>query len=375
MPISIAHAKALTIAAMTGTVTLFNASGNTTTGAATDLVLPTDWNSAHSVTLSLSDSEIAGLFNFGGGLSSTTAAGGITAGIANMSYFEPFPSLNTNSTLSTLAIGSWYFDPVELPFGMASGRIIVLRVGDASQFLNGVSMSNNSLGAFSKVGSFRHCLAFYSRGAGANSTRLESVWTGEAAQSATHYVTFASTNATCCQCTAYLTMGFISQVNTAGGMTSNAYTVSGTVTTGMPSMVSSGIDTALTSASSNRAFFTGSMLDVIPFNTSLPAGMYWLAHMFTTHVSGSTSGANYTSAGTHFGSKVSVVHQLDLAALSAFKALGQSTIGNTSSCAVPWHGALKTVSSNATGVLATSDMAAGSSNARLYWNFIQDQFG
>jgi len=43
---------------------------------ATDLVRPSDWNSAHQITVSLTGSEIASLFNIGNGLSSTTNASG-----------------------------------------------------------------------------------------------------------------------------------------------------------------------------------------------------------------------------------------------------------------------------------------------------------
>ena len=375
MPLTINHAKSLTIADMAGAITVYNSAGNTTTANATDMVLPSNWNSVHAQTLQLTGSELASLFNFGAGLSSTTAAGGISAGLANMSFFEPFPSLNTNSTMSTLAVGSWYFDPVVFPFGLAQGRINVFRSQHSSLFLNGVTMSNNSLGAVSRVGSFRHCLAFYSRGAGANSTRLESVWTGEAALSATHYFTFASTNATNCQCTGYLTVGFNSQINTAGAVTTSAYTLSGTTTQGAASMALGTMDSALSSASSNRGFFTGSIMDVIPFNTTIPAGNYWVGHMFTTHQSGSTTGANYSTTGTLFDSVVACVHQLDLAAMSAFKACGVSTVGNTTSMGVPFHGNLLTVSSNATANLAAANMQGRASEARLYWNYIQDQFG
>jgi hypothetical protein len=66
---------------------------------------------------------------------------------------------------------------------------------------------------------------------------------------------------------------------------------------------------------------------------------------------------------------------LDYGSMSAFKALGQSQVGNTSSCPVPFHGALLTVSSNASSAARTADMCASNPQARLYWNYIQDQFG
>lgn len=45
---AVSHVKSNPVANMTGTVTVFNSAGVTTTVAATDLVRPTDWNSAHN---------------------------------------------------------------------------------------------------------------------------------------------------------------------------------------------------------------------------------------------------------------------------------------------------------------------------------------
>lgn len=45
---AISHVKSNPVANMTGTVTVFNSAGVTTTAAATDLVRPVDWNSAHN---------------------------------------------------------------------------------------------------------------------------------------------------------------------------------------------------------------------------------------------------------------------------------------------------------------------------------------
>ena len=45
---AISHVKSVTIADFTGTVTVFNSAGATTTANATDIVRPTDWNSVHN---------------------------------------------------------------------------------------------------------------------------------------------------------------------------------------------------------------------------------------------------------------------------------------------------------------------------------------
>lgn len=49
MPGAFSHVKSNTIADFTGTFTGFNSQGSTTTIAATDIVRPSDWNSAHNV--------------------------------------------------------------------------------------------------------------------------------------------------------------------------------------------------------------------------------------------------------------------------------------------------------------------------------------
>lgn len=45
---AVSHVKSITVADFTGTVTAFNSQGSTTTIGATDLVRPSDWNSAHN---------------------------------------------------------------------------------------------------------------------------------------------------------------------------------------------------------------------------------------------------------------------------------------------------------------------------------------
>ncbi len=51
---SIVHAKSVTVADFTGTVTAHNSQGSTTTVAASDLARPSDWNSGHNQLFTLS---------------------------------------------------------------------------------------------------------------------------------------------------------------------------------------------------------------------------------------------------------------------------------------------------------------------------------
>lgn len=63
MPV-IDHVKSLTIGDMTGTVTVNNSAGGTATVAATDLVRPADWNSAHEQVVYISGNT-AGQSSYG----------------------------------------------------------------------------------------------------------------------------------------------------------------------------------------------------------------------------------------------------------------------------------------------------------------------
>jgi len=89
---ALSHVKSNTIADFTGTFTGFNSQGSTTTIAATDIVRPSDWNSAHNAFLTLSGntggtSTMSGTnMVLAGGigiiLSNATAAGAATISIA-----------------------------------------------------------------------------------------------------------------------------------------------------------------------------------------------------------------------------------------------------------------------------------------------------
>lgn len=71
------HVKSNTIADFTGTVTVGNSAGASTTIAATDLVRPSDWNSAHSMQFTLSSNTLLNS-TFGGTNPTFAGAGGIS---------------------------------------------------------------------------------------------------------------------------------------------------------------------------------------------------------------------------------------------------------------------------------------------------------
>jgi hypothetical protein len=86
---AVVHVKSNTIGDMTGTVTVFNSAGATTTAAATDLVRPGDWNSAHQFTQTISgntagQSTASGTNFVIGGTNGVTASLSTAAGAATL---------------------------------------------------------------------------------------------------------------------------------------------------------------------------------------------------------------------------------------------------------------------------------------------------
>jgi hypothetical protein len=88
---AISHSKSLTMADFTGTVTVFNSAGNTTSIAATDLVRPSDFNSAHNVFLTISGNTL--------GTSTVSGTNIVLAGGNNITL-----SANTAAGAATISI-------------------------------------------------------------------------------------------------------------------------------------------------------------------------------------------------------------------------------------------------------------------------------
>lgn len=106
---ALSHVKSVTIGDFTGTVTAFQSNGSTATVAATDLVRPADWNSAHNQYVTLTGntaghSAISGTnIVLAGGtnvtLSATTGAGAATISVvgADVSQYLTTAALSNHS--------------------------------------------------------------------------------------------------------------------------------------------------------------------------------------------------------------------------------------------------------------------------------------
>ena len=367
MPITVTHAKSNIVADYTGVVTVGNSSGGTQSMQATDLIRPQDWNSAHMGTMAVSASEVGSLFAAGPGMILSTNTSGVTYGQKVASFFEPYILQNTNSTLSIPGLGTWYFDPVELPNGLDSG-IIRMPVTAAAGFLQASNMSAAQTASITHYQTLDHVVAFYKQGTGANVSRLESLWQGTDRWIAAWELRVSSGSSDNIQCSNSLSLSIPYTWDQSGGQTYSNFTVGGTLSLSSTTLASSSINSLLASV---QSYISGSMMQVVPFNTSLPAGQYWFAHMFTSTssaVGAGSSTAQYIAGRTMF----STYGELGLLEnrLSAFKQQGSSTT-NVSSCFVPFHGYLATTTSAATLSLATSDIRE--TTGRVYWNYVNMQ--
>lgn len=341
MPLTAQHAKNLTIGVMTGTITVFNSLGATTTDLATNLVRPDDWNSAHNVTLSVAESE---MFTNG--------------------FFEPFNPAQTNSTLSTVGVGTWYLDQFVLPAQIGSGQINLFGA-DAAGFLNGAVISAASTGSVTLYQTMSTKLAIYQRGSSDSSSRLDTVWTGGIEMRATWERRIGTTATSALTVSNYLSLSFPAQYDASGGVTYSTTAQSGTLSVGASTMVSTSMNTLITGA---VAYVSGSKMLPVGFNTQLPAGDYRFAMMISS--SSSSTGTNY-STGTMWSTQ-SVLGQLEIVT-NAYKRVGLS-VSNASTAAVPYHGSVATTSTSPISPLRTSDMRNFATAHRRVWNYLQSSY-
>jgi hypothetical protein len=333
MPFEILHVKSNTIADFTGTITGFNSTGGTQTIAATNLVRPSDWNSAHKWNV-------------------------------NPEYYEPFPLAATNSTLSAQGVGTWFIDPFIVPAGLGQGQINLMMV-DAAGFLNGTTLSAASSGSVTRYQTMNTQLAIYSAGTGANYTSIDTVWSREVSMLATWERRVGTTTTSQLTASNYLTLSFPAQYDSTGGMTYSSTSQSGTLSVGASTMVSSSINSLISGA---VAYVSGSKVIPVGLTLTLPPGEYFLGMMISS--TSSSTGTNY-SLGTMFSTQ-SVLGMLEFAN-QAYKRIGLS-VSNSSTCIPAFHGSVGTTSSSPVGTLRTSDMRNLVTNHRRAWFFQQSNY-
>lgn len=148
---AVSHVKSDTIADFTGTLTGFNSEGSTITIAATDLVRPSDWNSAHNQFYSLAGnttnaSTASGtnvVFSAAGNLTIGGSTGSIVFSAGYSLYsFENFARIMT-ANVSNMTLTLLTQRPIFIPFqlyGFLTHNILEIEVSRATSGSNAFTM-------------------------------------------------------------------------------------------------------------------------------------------------------------------------------------------------------------------------------------------
>jgi hypothetical protein len=124
---AVSHIFSNAVADWTGTVTVFNSAGATTTAAASAIVRPSDWNSAHNQFYTLTgnttgNSTASGtnvIFAGSGGVSVGGSTGSIVISanpFVTHDGYDPFITGLLNICASEYASGSFFIRPVSVPY-------------------------------------------------------------------------------------------------------------------------------------------------------------------------------------------------------------------------------------------------------------------
>lgn len=371
MPATVSHIKTSPIADFTGTVTVANSSGGSVTINASQLILPSDWNSVHSVQLTLTGSEIASLFTVQGGMGMTTNTSGVTFGLDEEEFFEPYPWYSAASTAHTLGVGTWFYSPFKLEFALDTG-LIRMPVTNGAGLLNSNSVRaavTSDYAVCAQSAGYTHNIAIYTQGNGNDITRIGTYWTGAVSFGVSNIKSIGSvaSASTQVQLSNYATVTIPGQWDVTAGIVYSTITVSGTLSAAASSILSSSLDSCISSA---NAYFSGSRMDIIPLNTTLAPGNYVFAHQWLSTSGSSTSVfSTYTAAANYNGGTIIPAHVFPSILeinIGGYKQMGKS-VSNATTMPIMYQGWHNTSSSTAYSTLGTANLSA--TNIKQYWNF------
>lgn len=351
---SVIHVKSDTVADFTGTVTVFNSQGSTTTAAATDLVRPLDWNSAHQqgITIvgdTLGSSTAVGTNIVLGGtnniqLSMSTAANVATVWIQNdfENYYVNMPNMVSATTYIGGSLGTSAVWPFVVPYMLTANMIRMIHTMSSQGASTSFATSANTTVSYNETQT--HQYAIYSRGSGASASALQFI------TSTSHTVTGVW--------------------RLQAGATGSQYTVSvrqafpmSTGTTGITN------DYSLTSAqaavhTSFLANLLGNRVVDIPFAFSLSDGQYFM-------VAGLTQSTSTNAAAAAVGVRGIITRVTMGINQTILGSLGW--IGSASNATVPMTHGLGAFTSNATMPAAIPFSAISSQTGMLaYFQIINN---
>lgn len=389
---AVSHIKSDTIADFTGTFTGFNSQGSTTTIAATDIVRPSDWNSAHNQFYTLTgnttgNSTVSGtnvIWGATDGVQLSGSSNSVWVRQAPQFYWE-MPALGSTDQNLTVGAGSHFMEGFYLPYPMSFGRLqMVINFGATVTSTQSYSASVSSQTSSGGTGNYggTWTLALWSRvstGSNVNSSQIITFYSNTYTTSAgmTAAVSW-STNVSSCTVSVSTTQnfGFVSKIDSQGNFT-----------TGVTSSSSTGSSSSTSTNQNSFSFDPGgagsfvsriylgnnSRLVVIPFGTTLSPGEYWLGFNLTTS-SGST---NYSLQRPLVGSnsapniRVFAIPNINAQSLVL---LGSSSSFSSTTMMQMWGTMTQTSATTTTQAASDISLGSGSNQGRLWFNLLANTF-
>jgi hypothetical protein len=248
-------------------------------------------------------------------------------------FLEPYPLETATQTLLPAA-GSFYLAPFTAYGSVSGGRINLLAVntGTANLFqdIGETAYKSATTGTLSQVYTLSAVAAIFSQGTGANSTRLESVWSNSHSWGWSKVINVSTNAATNIAVSLAHSLSYISEIGSNGAYTNVQLAAAGSSTIAN----SSGASTALSTVfSSGRNLISGSLVQPFGFSTTLTAGVYWLGYGWSS-TRGSTTTGGLLGSAPDFGFS-GLVGQSRLEMNSLYRNFG-STVTNARSAFVPY---------------------------------------
>ena len=343
----------------------FYALGNTTQNSSTTLPLASlSFNALGAMTMGYSNGSIqasvpnASSLSGVGGISISTNGSTISVSGPNITDFEP--NLFRGTTSFPPGLGSWYFEPFNLPANLSGGRLNqVVSYPNSSAVLvasGSVSFSSLTTGSRSVSISYANTAALYSLGVGTNSTQLQSFWSNSFSIGIAQSVSVSS-GAASLSVTNAVTVSYVASIDASGGYTTTSLAASTNVTTAALAMDVSAVTAGISSAIN---LLSGFVVQPVGFNTTIGPGNYWLAQA-------------YSLASTTAGTSASAFSLINMQALSApaqsLRIWGQ-TVSTSGSQLYPGAGVYSTASGVAPSTVAFSDVRFAGTNMRQYFNVV-----
>lgn len=339
---AISHVFTNAIGDFTGTITGFNSQASTTTIAATNIVRPSDWNSAHYQYYTLSGNttnastasgtnvvfSAAGNITLAGSTGTIVISGGqIISSYENVVPFVSAIARAMGGNSISEAVAFILPEPISASFL----RLPVLMTTNSTTYATTAASLSASAAIYSTWNA-----VVYSLGTGANSQSLQSVASGSGG------FTFMNSISVAANGTQYsVTQAFSAQANGGGTTRTTQYSISNT-------------NYSFTTNQIATAFSSARMLD-IPFANSLREGPYWLVFGLSTSSATNSSGISLATQcnvrySAHYGASqpnigFGIMGSTNLAAGGLLGAGSFSTAGGGTTASLPIS-AISTIASN-----------------------------